>query len=1030
MRVRKHFDSDPAHTRRWYKIHRRTSITIIFLCILFVVVCAGVIKGRSESGQREGGWRREFDGEISQQIANPGVFHTMTVNGSSLYIGTVNGTTHSFNRTTGALQWRYEAQDYSIYQAAFDGLGNVFTSNFDGGVYAIDQKSGAELWRFRIPEYFKVDTEPIASDGFVYFGGRNGVLYALSETTGKVQWSFEGAPLDTTHVLGPSVQHFGRFSVDDKNIYLNSANTDTIYALDKKTGKEIWRFAKYGFVFQKPAIFPDSVSIENKSGVYYLLDKTSGSVLYSQKMLVTGIVRGNAYIYTIAPDHSVESVNTANGKSQWIFKRNGFQPTQLKEVVPSRLIMMGKNNAPESIATRIIVVDTATGKELWTQVIEEPLINSIASDLNNVYIIGQEIQCAYTIQGQKIWCSHEHQNEGVVIPGQDCVYFVSDDREHTDISCMNPQTGSRKWTYKLPTTRPSVMETYKGDLYFVSLDKKSVHMLSGKFSQPVMHDDNIDSITREQSGVPQTDLSVPALVQQLQGSFVPVAKIQSLIKLDPPDTQSRLNEPFELTVRLDDTKSSNRYDDIKITGTFSYNETDTYTVRAFYFDKNTWKIRFVPNRTGRWNFSIQYDASNTILNRGSFDVSTSDAPGFIAISKKDPRLFTTYSGNVFIPIGIQDCVRDVNQDGNPLNQWFPGTKSTPLAITFPQATSTMDSYISLYAESGFNMFRWGAENCSFPLWKTLSPSGNRYALAEGFWLDTLFTSLRKHGFHVWMSLFSFQLPLEKTLTETQKQTVLSRYLDYVVARYTVYVDVWELANEIKLDDNLINFMSDYIRKIDPYHHPITTSWERPNLPSIDITSAHWYSQECDEFCNNELNVQTEKLRLINKPLVYSEQGNWFANWDKNSAARLRIRLWIGYFEKIFFIFWNTSNDLFVNKKGPSNIYIGPIERQYISVFHTLTSDQSDSLTPFPLESEDKAYAFQAGKQIIGYLYRSISAEDQKNAYITMNVPEKGTIQWISPTTGSVLSEQAVEKGSQALVGPQFSSDVVFKIIFN
>ena len=38
-------------------------------------------------------------------------------------------------------------------------------------------------------------------------------------------------------------------------------------------------------------------------------------------------------------------------------------------------------------------------------------------------------------------------------------------------------------------------------------------------------------------------------------------------------------------------------------------------------------------------------------------------------------------------------------------------------------------------------------------------------------------------------------------------------------------------------------MIPYLKSIDPYHKPITTSWERPELEGIDINAPHWYGSE-------------------------------------------------------------------------------------------------------------------------------------------------------------------------------------------
>jgi hypothetical protein len=72
-----------------------------------------------------------------------------------------------------------------------------------------------------------------------------------------------------------------------------------------------------------------------------------------------------------------------------------------------------------------------------------------------------------------------------------------------------------------------------------------------------------------------------------------------------------------------------------------------------------------------------------------------------------------------------------------------------------------------------------------------------------------------------------------------------RYLKYSVARWGAYVDFWELLNEQSADQRWIQMMADYVHSIDPYHRPVTTSWEQPELSSLDFNSPHWYAREAE-----------------------------------------------------------------------------------------------------------------------------------------------------------------------------------------
>ncbi|MFC1646815.1 PQQ-binding-like beta-propeller repeat protein [Patescibacteria group bacterium] len=1013
-----------AKKRRFIKLLSSSSKTVtIFLLITIVLTYASY---RFLSNLKLGGWQLTFNKEVSVQNTTPKEFHALTVNDSSIYIGTNDGYTYSLNSVNGNLGWRHEANDYSIYPAAFNNNSIMFLTNFDGYLYALDKKSGKQKWRFST-DRIKVDTEPVVSDGLVLFGNRNGNLYALEQNTGSLKWVFKTKPIDNKILTpDPGIIHFGRFIADDKNVYLNSSTEDAIITIDKQTGEEKWRFANYGFSFQKPQVYPKSISFWNYANTYYILDKSTGKLLYFIETTPGQVFQGQKHNYIIDDDNNINLIDTSSGLNLWKYSETGNQPIKVKEVGDSSIIVTDKTKD----SVRITMLNVKTGKKVWSQNIKESQINIVLADLDQIYVIGKSIQCAYDFKGSKKWCAHEKQMGDISFLSKKGLFLVSDYEENTDIILLNKKTGSFKWKYSSQIVNTSVMKEHEGDLYFISKDKKSIFMLKGSFPKSVLTNSDLVIKNKQKSKYQlATDTIQSSLNRRL--SF-----LKNKITINVPGKPIPANSIYELTLNMNDSYYLNAYDDSNISASFTNEAGDVYETKAFYYDQNTWKIRFVPNKEGKWKWEIKNkDDLSFMPQKADFTVVQGDNPGFISISKTDQRLFTLPNGNIFTPIGIQDCIYDFNQNGDPLDQWFLGTELKPLtnATSFP--TSTLETHLSTYAKSGFNMYRWGSGNCSFKLWKGLSSSGNRYGLNEGVWVDKLFSELKNQGFHIWISLFSFSLPSDINVENKQTQTMLKNYLEYTISRYSSYVDVWELANEIEMDDELINFMSDYIRKNDPYHHPITTSWERADLPVIDISSIHWYSQECDICHEEDLKKQITDNKNVKKPVVFSEQGNWHTNWDYLSAIRMRIRLWVGFFEKMSFIFWNYSRELFMNRQGeiqgPSNIYLGPVERLSISVFDSFTKNLSSVPQKYPIVSqtpEDNIYANIYGqKQIIGYIYRQIINSPNRYASFLINIPTDGIIKWISSESGKVLLDQKIQKGAQIIQSPEFSTDIVFRI---
>ncbi|MDD1679161.1 MAG: glycoside hydrolase family 5 protein, partial [Methanomicrobiales archaeon] len=110
---------------------------------------------------------------------------------------------------------------------------------------------------------------------------------------------------------------------------------------------------------------------------------------------------------------------------------------------------------------------------------------------------------------------------------------------------------------------------------------------------------------------------------------------------------------------------------------------------------------------------------------------------------------------------------------------------------------------------------------------------------------------------------------------------------YIVARwgYSPAILAWELFNEVQFTDcwmnssqasvvNWHNTMASYIRGIDPFRHPVTTSSHGPgfenlwSLPDINIIQVHYYGPDTI----NSLKQSAMNLLSFNKPTFMAEFG--------------------------------------------------------------------------------------------------------------------------------------------------------------
>jgi len=147
-----------------------------------------------------------------------------------------------------------------------------FGSVGDGKVYCLSAADGKVVWTF--PTGGPVRLAPAVHDGKVYFGSDDGYVYCISAADAKVVWQFRAAP-DDLHVVGNGsmislwpvrtgvlvdngVAYFGAGIFAAEGVFL--------YAVDAKTGKQIWRndtgsemrwgrYARWGTCWSRPPVW-------------------------------------------------------------------------------------------------------------------------------------------------------------------------------------------------------------------------------------------------------------------------------------------------------------------------------------------------------------------------------------------------------------------------------------------------------------------------------------------------------------------------------------------------------------------------------------------------------------------------------------------------------------------------------------------------------------------------------------------------------------------------------------------------------
>lgn len=91
----------------------------------------------------------------------------------------------------------------------------------------IYSQSSEVMWQFQTGD--RVAASPVIDENVVYVGCENGVFYALDSRTGEELWQVE----TRGYILGKATVYKNIVFFESSNVY---------YALDKQTGEELWKF--------------------------------------------------------------------------------------------------------------------------------------------------------------------------------------------------------------------------------------------------------------------------------------------------------------------------------------------------------------------------------------------------------------------------------------------------------------------------------------------------------------------------------------------------------------------------------------------------------------------------------------------------------------------------------------------------------------------------------------------------------------------------------------------------------------------
>jgi outer membrane protein assembly factor BamB/subtilisin family serine protease len=209
------------------------------------------------------------DGSLKWMAAVPGDSYaapTIAPDGT-IYISTDSGVLYAIN-PDGSQKWTFNApvSGEPIYTAAaIDSAGNLYIATLSGNVYSVTP-AGVLRWTYAAGN--GITSAPAIANASVYFGGYDGNLYSLAESSGALQWK---CPIgNQVRASAPAVDANG-------TIYIGSYDHN-IYAVSS-SGSVVRTFATDDYVRSSPVISGTRMYVGSEDHKLYAFDLGVGEAL-------------------------------------------------------------------------------------------------------------------------------------------------------------------------------------------------------------------------------------------------------------------------------------------------------------------------------------------------------------------------------------------------------------------------------------------------------------------------------------------------------------------------------------------------------------------------------------------------------------------------------------------------------------------------------------------------------------------------------------------------------------------------------
>ena len=269
----------------------------------------------------------------------------------------------------------------------------VIVQSRSGLTTVFDISNGRKLWAVQIGRVDSVAFPAITNDDYVMIASGT-ALYALQKFTGKLIWKFD---LPAAPSTSPAI--------DDDQIYVGSRD-GSVYAFDlrkiTKLHKEgllpqwsaktlVWRYKAFKEVTTPPISTGRVVNFASRGGSLYSVTATDRKLVFqfeTDHAISAPMAQSPGFLYLPSEDFKLYCLNAENGRTRWVYN-TGLPIRKQPKVIGQEVFLTPSHGG-------LHVIDRGSGRRKWWRnkitgfIAASPTRAYVSDNVGNLIILNRE----------------------------------------------------------------------------------------------------------------------------------------------------------------------------------------------------------------------------------------------------------------------------------------------------------------------------------------------------------------------------------------------------------------------------------------------------------------------------------------------------------------------------------------------------------------------------------------------------------------------------------------------------------------